>query len=358
MRKERYSLIGLMSGTSLDGLDMAYCQFSFDGSWHYDIVEAHTLPYSGEWKKRLAQAALLSGEELEILDIEYGFFLGKQVRRFVKELDLRVDAVASHGHTVFHQPLRGMTKQIGDGSALSLSCSLPVIYDFRKLDVLLGGQGAPLVPAGDEWLFGDYAACINLGGFANISCKKNHKRIAWDISAVNIVLNYLAAKLGKEYDSDGEIAAHGDVDQSLLEELNALDYYRRKAPKSLGREWVEEHIFPLLEACGLKTETLIATYTEHSAEQISDAMKTLRGEVLFTGGGSFNRHLMNRIAALSPQVTLIIPGEKLVNFKEALVFAFLGVLKLRGEINTFASVTGAKRDSSGGTLIIPGTSKS
>ena len=348
-------MIGLMSGTSLDGLDIAYCQFVYDGSWHYRIEKARTLSYSPEWRQRLSQAALLSGEDLAILDTDYGFFLGEEVKRFVAEFKLDVEAVASHGHTVFHQPLRGMSKQIGDGTALSLRCSLPVIYDFRKLDVLLGGQGAPLVPAGDELLFGKYAACVNTGGFANISYEEGQHRIAWDITGVNIVLNYLAAKLGKAYDGEGAIAAGNTVDSRLLEQLNALHYYQKKPPKSLGREWVEKEVLPLLEASRLKTEDLIATYTEHAALKISEAIAPLFGEILFTGGGTFNQYLMERIVVHSPKQRLIVPGETLINFKEALIFAFLGVLKLRGEVNTLASVTGAKRDSCGGVVIVPDT---
>ena len=345
-----YFAIGLMSGTSLDGLDICYAKFQNITNWEFEILKTETIPYSLEWKNRLQNAILLSAEDLLALDKEYGFYLGEKTQEFISKNNITdLDFIASHGHTVFHQPQRKFTLQIGDGRAIKLTTKKPVIYDFRSQDVLMGGNGAPLVPIGDELLFSQYDACLNLGGFSNISLQKNHQRIAFDISPVNVVLNYFAGKLGKNYDENGDFARNGAINFKILEELNALTFYQKPAPKSLGVEFVNSEIFPLLK--DEIPENIIATFTEHIAEQIAkvfndNQLKT----VLVTGGGTFNTYLLEKIRGKS-QTELIVPDENIINFKEALIFAFMGVLRLRNEANVLCSATGSSENHCSGLLV-------
>lgn len=338
-----------MSGTSLDGLDICYAQFQNIATWEFEIIKTETIPYSSEWKNRLQDAILLSAEDLLALDKEYGFYLGEKTQEFISKNNITdLDFIASHGHTVFHQPQRKFTLQIGDGRAIKLTTKKPVIYDFRSQDVLMGGNGAPLVPIGDELLFSQYDACLNLGGFSNISLQKNHQRIAFDISPVNVVLNYFAEKLGKNYDENGDFARNGAINFKILEELNTLTFYQKPAPKSLGVEFVNSEVLPLLK--DEIPENIIATFTEHIAEQIAkvfddNQLKT----VLVTGGGTFNTYLLEKIREKS-QTELIVPDENIINFKEALIFAFMGVLRLRNEINVLCSATGSSENHSSGII--------
>ena len=345
-----YFTIGLMSGTSLDGLDICYAKFQNFTNWEFEILKTETIPYSLEWKNRLQNAILLSAEDLLALDKEYGFYLGEKTQEFISKNNIAdLDFIASHGHTVFHQPQRKFTLQIGDGRAIKLTTKKPVIYDFRSQDVLMGGNGAPLVPIGDELLFSQYDACLNLGGFSNISLQKNHQRIAFDISPVNVVLNYFAEKLGKNYDENGDFARNGAINFKILEELNTLTFYQKPAPKSLGVEFVNSVVFPLLK--DETPENIIATFTEHIAEQIAkvfndNQLKT----VLVTGGGTFNTYLLEKIREKS-QTELIVPDENIINFKEALIFAFMGVLRLRNEVNVLCSATGSSENHCSGILV-------
>ena len=345
-----YFAIGLMSGTSLDGLDICYAKFQNITNWEFEILKTETIPYSIEWKNRLQNAILLSAEDLLALDKEYGFYLGEKTQEFISKNNITdLDFIASHGHTVFHQPQRKFTLQIGDGRAIKLTTKKPVIYDFRSQDVLMGGNGAPLVPIGDELLFSQYDACLNLGGFSNISLQKNHQRIAFDISPVNVVLNYFAEKLGKNYDENGDFARNGAINFKILEELNTLTFYQKPAPKSLGVEFVNSVVFPLLK--DETPENIIATFTEHIAEQIAkvfndNQLKT----VLVTGGGTFNTYLLEKIRGKS-QTELIVPDENIINFKEALIFAFMGVLRLRNEVNVLCSATGSSENHCSGILV-------
>ena len=345
-----YFAIGLMSGTSLDGLDICYAKFQNIANWEFEILKTETIPYSIKWKNRLQNAILLSAEDLLALDKEYGFYLGEKTQEFISKNNITdLDFIASHGHTVFHQPQRKFTLQIGDGRAIKLITKKPIIYDFRSQDVLMGGNGAPLVPIGDELLFSQYDACLNLGGFSNISLQKNHQRIAFDISPVNVVLNYFAEKLGKNYDENGDFARNGAINFKILEQLNALTFYQKPAPKSLGVEFVNSEIFPLLK--DEIPENIIATFTEHIAEQIAkvfndNQLKT----VLVTGGGTFNTYLLEKIREKS-QTELIVPDENIINFKEALIFAFMGVLRLRNEVNVLCSATGSSENHCSGILV-------
>ena len=292
MAKKEYKAIGLMSGTSLDGLDMVYVVFrEHDGKWQYEIEKADTKSYDPEWKESLKMSFYQSGEALTALDAEYGRYLGQKVKEFVREQGIQeVDFVASHGHTVFHRPDLGYNLQIGNGAHLYATCGIPVVCDFRTLDVAFGGQGAPLVPIGDKLLFSEYDYCLNIGGFANVSFDNEQgKRIAYDLCPANYVLNRLMRTKGHDYDKDGETARSGRVNRELFDALNALEYYHREPPKSLAQEWVDKHVMPLVEACNDEFANVIATLTEHSAYQIARNFRP-GARVLVTGGGAYNVH--------------------------------------------------------------------
>lgn len=345
-----YFAIGLMSGTSLDGLDLCYAKFTQNNSqWNFEIIFAETIPYNDEWKRKLQQAIFISSEDLLALDKQYGFYLGEKTAAFIHNHNIeKVDVIASHGHTVFHQPERNFTLQIGDGRAIKIVTQHPVVYDFRSQDVLMGGNGAPLVPIGDQLLFSEYDACLNLGGFSNISFLQNEKRIAFDISPVNIVLNEYAEQLGYKYDKDGNLAQKGSVNTPLLNALNALDYYHKNPPKSLGIEMVKKEITPLLS--GDCPENILTTFTEHIAVQIATTITNLQlKQVLVTGGGSFNKYLIQKIREKS-QSKIILPKDEIIHFKEALIFALMGVLRIQEKINVLHSATGSYKDHSSGII--------
>ena len=339
-----------MSGTSVDGLDVCCATFTKeDGRWQYRIDAARGYPYPADLQETLrSRVQGMSAREFVAFHSEYGRYLGRRVNAFMAEFGVRPDLVASHGSTVFHEPERRIMFQIGDGAAIAAETGLPVVSDFRRLDIMLGGQGAPLVPVGDDRLFGDYDYCLNIGGFSNISFREGARRIAFDISPVNYVINRCCRPLGLEMDRDGLLAAKGTVYQPLLEQLDALDYYARPWPKSLGREWVERNVFPLLDGAGLGVEDLLRTYYEHCAGQLARVVKPGR-RILVTGGGAWNKFLVRRMEERSG-CTLVVPEAALVEFKEALIFAFLGALYMAGEASCLASATGAARDNIGGML--------
>ncbi|MEZ5197195.1 MAG: anhydro-N-acetylmuramic acid kinase [Bacteroidales bacterium] len=314
------------------------------------MVFAETIPYPEKWVDCLSNLIYSSETNIESTHIEYGKYLGLLVKDFIHKHKVSPDFISSHGHTVFHQPEKGFTLQIGSGQAISDLLNLPVVFDFRTLDVQLGGQGAPLVPIGDKLLFGDYAACLNFGGIANISYEREKKRIAFDICPFNMVLNHYARKLGFEYDDNGSLALSGRTHFELLKTLNELAYYHQEPPKSLGREWVEKFVIPLIDALNLPTADVLRTFADHIVFQLEEVLKGIQaGRILITGGGAKNSYIVNQLQAKMDS-ELVIPQELLVDYKEALVFAFLGVLRRRNEINCLSSVTGASRDSSSGAI--------
>ncbi len=374
-------IIGLMSGTSLDGLDIAYCEFfrpagtiaqreqfvkqqslyeqhyghflQLNGNDLYcNVYATATYKYPASWRERLANIHKASAWDYALADVELGHFFGKKVTKFMSTHYGTVDLIASHGHTVFHQPQKGITTQIGSGNALAAETNLPVVCNFRALDVALGGQGAPLVPLGDRLLFGEYDACINLGGIANISYEVTGTRQAFDVSPCNMALNFLAQRAGLEYDRGGSLARSGHIDEALLTCLQALPYYRRPHPKTLGKEWFEEQLLPLLEESSLPTADLLCTLTEHIALQLATVIRqaSLRHTIV-TGGGAYNNYLIERLRALAPQSEITVPHKTIVEFKEAILFALLGFLRMEGHANVLRSVTGARHDSVTGDLI-------
>ena len=349
-----YHVIGLMSGTSLDGVDLAYCVFTMqDKHWSYQIESAETIPYTEEWLSLLPSLMKADAYTYAKANSDLGCYFGRLIKAFVLKYKLEADFVASHGHTIFHQPMLGLTTQIGSGATIAATCGLPVVCDFRSTDVAHGGQGAPLVPVGDALLFGNFEFCLNLGGFSNVSYQAADQRIAYDICPVNTILNQLAKRAGMVYDRDGQMARTGSVDPILLEKLNTLEYYDLTPPKSLGFEWSNSYIWPVINESQLSIPDLLKTFVEHVAIQLSNSLSDFnKGKILVTGGGAKNVFLIERLTVHTKH-ELIIPDEKIIDYKEALIFAFLGVLRIRGEKNCLSSVTGATVDSTGGAIYLP-----
>jgi len=354
MNKATYYVIGVMSGTSLDGIDLCYVQFDKNVKWKFDIMAAETVEYDDDWRSALRGAISFPITQLNELDENYTNLLASTINSFIdKHNIINLDVICSHGHTIFHQPEDGITKQIGNLPFLSKLLNYCVVCDFRVEDVALGGQGAPLVPIGDHLLFGDFDYCLNLGGFANISFEHKDLRIAFDICPVNIVMNHYALHKGLSFDSEGQLASQGTIDKNLLIALNRLDFYKMEFPKSLGLEWVQEKVFPLIDTFHLRIEDILATFVEHVAIQISAVINTYSGQsTLISGGGTYNTFLISRLKELS-NCDIHILDKTTTDFKEALIFGLLGVLKLRQEVNCLRSVTGAKYDHSSGKVYEP-----
>lgn len=354
-----YTVVGIMSGTSLDGMDIALCHFKENNEqWDFKILKAKTYEYTDDWKNSLKNASELSGLELIKLHKKYGKYTGEQVNKFLTGVIQKTDLIASHGHTVFHMPEQQLNFQLGDGAAIAASTGINTVSDFRTLDVALSGQGAPLVPVGDYFLFRKYDSCINLGGFANISFENDEKKqIAYDICPINIVLNELAQSTGVEYDKDGELGLKGEINKALLKSLNKLAYYKQDPPKTLGKEWIDQIIMPLINKSTISINDKMRTVYEHVAFQMGESInKNIKehngrgkSSILFTGGGTHNKFLMDLIKAKS-KAAVIIPAKEIIDYKEALIFAFLGILRFRRQVNCLASVTGSKADNSGGII--------
>jgi anhydro-N-acetylmuramic acid kinase len=358
-----YKAIGIMSGSSLDGLDIAYVHFQETaGRWNGEIVAAACYPYSDEWSNKLKNAITASAINYQLLHTEYGHYIGEQVNRFIEAYSLhhKVDLIGSHGHTTFHSPANRMTAQLGDGAAIAASTELPVVSDLRALDIAFGGQGAPIVPIGEKLLLSDYELLLNLGGIANLSVKQEDKYLAFDVCAANRVLNMLAAMTGKTYDENGEMAASGNVSASLLNELNELDYYKQTYPKSLANDFGTDSVYPLIMKYNLPVNDALHTYVEHIVRQVRNAILQLTNDknnrvtlkLLATGGGALNSYLVNQLTHTLKEINIetIIPESTLINYKEAMIMALIAVLRWREEYNVLATVTGAKRNSIGGAL--------
>ena len=358
-----YRVLGLMSGSSLDGLDIAFVEFEEKGGrWSFNLLESDCIMYSKGLEQELANASNTSAHDFMKLHAEYGHFLGNAVNQFIKDKELayKVSLLCSHGHTVFHEPGK-FTTQLGDGAAIAAITGLPVVSDLRSIDVALGEQGAPIVPIGEKLLFDDHEFFLNIGGIANISYHKKDSHIAYDVCPANRVLNLLSKLVQKKYDEDGMIASTGMVNDALLNELNELSYYKTTYPKSLANEFGSEFIYPMILSKGLSINDAMATYVEHIAIQLKNAIMGFLNEssderatnkLLVTGGGALNKFLISRIQYhLSVYDILVtVPERKIVDFKEAIIMALIGVLRWREEETVFSSVTGSSRNSIGGAL--------
>lgn len=351
---EKISVIGIMSGSSLDGVDLACVNFwEKNMEWKYEIEAAESISYSANWKRKLQNAFSSKGEELIHLHLGFGRFLGEQVFEFIQKNNLNPQLISSHGHTVFHRPEKGWTLQIGDGQQIANASGIKTVNDFRSEDVQKGGQGAPLVPVGDKFLFSEYPICLNIGGIANVSFDSDGKRVAFDICIANQALNYLAQQSGYDYDHNGDLASFGTINDELLNKLNDNSFYSKKYPKSLGREFFESNLKPLFEEMTISTEDALATFVEHIAVQIAVSVnQTEKTKMLVTGGGAFNNFLISRIQHHSIH-EIVVPEKQVVDFKEAIIFAFLGLLRVQNKTNVLSSVTGASSDSCSGKIWLP-----
>lgn len=345
-------ILGIMSGTSLDGLDFALCEFEkSDNNYNYSVIKTGFYEYDKIWKQKLATAQNISAYDFIKLHKEYGKFIGQKANEFILNTQ-QPDFIASHGHTIFHKPEEGVTFQLGDGAFIAAETGISTISDFRNSDTALGGQGAPLVPIGDKLLFPEYDYCLNLGGFANVSFDEENKRAAYDICPFNFIINHFANLKGKEFDKNGEIAEQGDINTELLKELNSIEYYNKNLPKSLGREYAEKYYFPIFNQYNVSVEDSLRTFYEHTAFQINKSVSNKNNaKILITGGGAYNNFFISLLHNF-PQRHWIIPDNRTIDFKEAIIFAFLGFLRSIREINTLANVTGADKDTIGGNIFI------
>lgn len=356
-----YKAIGVMSGSSLDGLDIAYVHLQeTGGKWTYDLLHFDCQPYTAEWVEKLKNAIHLSAIDYQLLHAAYGHYIGEQINHFINShaLHHQVDLIASHGHTTFHIPAQALTGQIGNGAGIAAETGLPVVSDLRAMDVAFGGQGAPIVPIGEKLLLGNYAFFLNLGGIANISFNDPQRYLAFDVCPANRVLNMLMNEVGKEYDEGGRMAASGTVNEVLLTALNQLAYYQQPYPKSLANDMGTDVLYPLIKKQGIDIADAACTMVEHVAVQLKNAIEQIHSsasqprQLLATGGGALNHFLIARIQHhLKPlQLEVVVPGKELINYKEALVMALMGVLRWREEYNVLATVTGARRNSINGAI--------
>jgi anhydro-N-acetylmuramic acid kinase len=366
-----YHVIGLMSGSSLDGLDIAFVELAETaGKWEYEIKCAACIEYENEWIEKLKNAIHFSALDYQLLHTNYGRYLGQKVNEFAEKFKLehKISLISSHGHTTFHFPEKRMTDQLGDGAAIAAETELPVVTDLRAVDIAFGGQGAPIVPLGEKLLFPEYHYFLNIGGIANISINSKqinnadsnsdkNEIIAFDICAANRVLNMLSLEKNKAYDEDGKMASSGRINDGLLQKLNSLEYFLLPYPKSLANSFGTDIIYPLIKSFNLSAEDSLATYVEHISIQIKHALqssfsKTNVQQLMITGGGAFNKFLIERISKHLEEINfeVFIPADEVVAFKEALIMALLGTLRWREQYTVLSSVTGAKRNSIGGAL--------
>lgn len=354
-----YSAIGMMSGSSLDGLDIVFAQFHEDeGKWSFNIVESETVPFSNALQKRLLNSTQLNVHDYLALDADFGKFCGERVNNFLKKNKpvKKADVIGCHGHTTYHEPAKGITQQIGNGAAIAAITGIPVVTEMRSVDVALGGQGAPVVPIGEKFLFGNHRYYLNIGGIANLSVHDKGKTIAFDVCPANRVLNMLASLAHKKYDKNGQMASSGKRSPSLFSKLNKQKYYSEAYPKSLANSFGTDIIYPIITNSGIKTADALNTYTEHIAWQVMKSVEPFRRKkrdsILVTGGGALNVYLTNRLRNFLDKlnIEIIIPDKQTVEFKEALIMAFIAVLRIRNEVNVLSSVTGASRDSVNGAL--------
>lgn len=362
---KKYNIIGLMSGSSLDGLDMCHVEFevtinSIENMLvdvKYIIKQADCFEYAIDFKERLRNACNISAFEFARLHTELGKYFGKLTYDFITQHKIEsIDFIASHGQTIFHQPQSGFTAQIGCGAQIAANTNCKVICDLRTADIAYGGQGAPIVPITEKHLFPDFKTFLNIGGIANIAIHKNENIFAHDVCAANTLLNYFAKQKGFEYDRDGKLAESGSVITELLQQLNEIDFCKQPAPKSLGSEHIYEKWIPLFEKYDHSIEDKLATATEHIAIQIGNVLNTQilnsNSQILITGGGALNTYLIERIQQQNSHI-LVVPDILTVQYKEALAMAFSGLLRVLEIPNCLASVTGAKKDVIGGTVYLP-----
>ena len=366
MASKTYYVLGLMSGSSLDGLVIAYCNITWDGDrvTHWKLLESETLPFSDKWKNRLRELPNQNGLIFAKTNTYFGHYMGGLVNEFIENYRIKeLDFIASHGHTIFHDPEHRISIQIGDGAALASQTGYTTICDFRTQDVAMDGEGAPLSPLADRYMFHNYDFYLNIGGIANVSANTgNDNWVAMDCCAANQVLNLLAEELGSEFDNNGSFASRGSVNEKLLGQVSDFSYYSNPYPKSMSNGWIREKIIPLYREAECSSEDKLATACEHIAIEISNSIQDIINKegfirtsykMLLTGGGVFNNYLVQTIHAYcnrSLDIDLLMPDASIINFKEAMLMALLGVLRVEKVPNSMKAITGAKMDTINGAI--------
>ena len=346
---DKIEVIGVMSGTSLDGLDLCHVIFDLKNLSDFKIANSISISYNSNILEKLHNIVERESEEINNIDIVYGTFIGESINKFISDFNLKnINLISSHGHTVFHQPEMGITLQIGNGEIINKMTGIKTVNNFRAQDLSLKGQGAPLVPIGDKILFSKFKYCLNLGGFINLSIKSDNQITAYDICPLNTVLNFYSKKMGYEYDENGILSSRGKINIDLFNELNSISFYFKKNPKSLGIEFVIDKIFPLIDSYKISEEEILATFVKHAAFQISKNINDSE-KVLLSGGGTYNNNLVD-ILRNEYNINIFIPNKQIIDFKEALIFALLGVLRIQNKTNCLKSVTGAEKDHSSGDI--------
>ena len=346
---DKIEVIGVMSGTSLDGLDLCHVIFDLENLSDFKIANCLSISYNSKIFEKLHNIVEKKSKEINKIDIEYGTFIGESINKFISDFNLKeINLISSHGHTVFHQPDRGITLQIGNGEIINKMTGIKTVNNFRAQDLSLNGQGAPLVPIGDKILFSKFKYCLNLGGFINLSIKYDNQITAYDICPLNTVLNFYSKKIGFEYDENGILSSGGKINRNLFHQLNSISFYSKKNPKSLGIEFVIDKIFPMIDSYKISEEEAMATFVNHAAFQISKNINDSE-KVLLSGGGTYNNNLVD-ILRNEYNINIYIPNKQIIDFKEALIFALLGVLRIQNKTNCLKSVTGAKKDHSSGDI--------
>jgi len=350
-------ILGLMSGSSLDGIDMALCSFSGLGeSLQWKLIHSVHVPFEPKWKKLLQDLPGSSAYDLSLADYDFGNLLGASSKKYFS--DFKPDYIASHGHTIFHYPALKMTCQIGNGAVIASASGINTICDFRSMDIGYGGQGAPIVSLFDLDFFGGLDVLVNLGGIANLTVPDKNQTIAYDIGPCNQLLNYLAGSIGLEYDQDGLLAAQGEIDQNLLKTLSGHSYFDRTFPKTLDNGYIFNEFVPILDKSKASVQDKLRTVVELIAKMLSREItmhlanhKTKAG-VMFTGGGAKNTFLMETFRKKAVGFEMIETDDEMIDFKEAIMMAYLGYLRVKGKINVLSKVTGASKDSIGGSIYL------
>jgi anhydro-N-acetylmuramic acid kinase len=358
-----------MSGSSLDGLDIAYCRFDISKDekqqlkvHDWQLLAAETIAFSEKWQLRLSQLPQQSALVFAKTHTYFGHYLGDMVNDFIQRHQIAPHFIASHGHTIFHDPMGRMTSQIGDGSAMAAITGYPVINGFRNQDIAINGEGAPVAPIVDKYLLAGHDFYLNLGGIANLTCILPSKIIAFDTCPANQLLNVLANQLGLEYDDRGQIAASGEVLEPLLQQLNQADFYQKPYPKSLDNAWSGQAILSQIENDPTAIPNQLCTLVEHIAYQIAFAIRQVidkegftkeKYSLLATGGGALNDYLIERLKVhchAFANIEVVLPSMDIIQFKEAVLMAWMGLMRLENVPNVMKSVTGAKRDSINGAI--------
>jgi len=351
MKNNKYNVIGIMSGTSCDGLDIAHSLFWFEkNKWMYKLEKYKSVSYSKKLKSRLLKCSKLDALSLKILDLDFGEYIKGEIKKFIKESKTRFDLISCHGHTVFHDPKKKLSYQIGNPLIMYNSVRIPVVFNFRELDIIMGGEGAPLVPYGDKELFNEFDYCINIGGILNISKLYDKELIGYDICPANIILNKFSRELNEEYDIDGRLSLSGNFDSNLFKKLNSIRYYKDDLPKSLDINFIEKNYYPFFS--NKDPKDILHTYVNHIGYQVNNAIKKKKSRILLTGGGAFNKHILKKINHYNKlDHKFIVPNKKIVIFKEAIIFAFLGLQRFLKHKNVIKSVTGSNFSSSSGLIV-------